>query len=256
MAIDWVTVSAQIVNFLLLVWLLKRFLYQPVLSAMDRREQDIAERLGAALDREQQAEAKIQQYEEKSTALEQSCSEILNAAEAEAGEQKKAMFVAARQQVAASREQWQRQVDEEKQAFLEELRSSAAETIQAIARKALGDLANAGLEEQMVEGFMIQLQTLDKNDRQLLLDAAGPVHILSTFQLDSRLRSRLTRAIQQQLGSKIKVTYGQGQALLCGIELRCGSQRLGWNLADYMQELQVSIHEALRTSQPDNRGEA
>ena len=62
MAIDWMTVSAQIVNFLLLVWLLKRFLYQPVLSAMDRREQDIAERLGAALDREQQAEAKIQQY--------------------------------------------------------------------------------------------------------------------------------------------------------------------------------------------------
>ena len=52
MAIDWVTVSAQIVNFLLLVWLLKRFLYQPVLSAMDRREQDIAERLGAALNRE------------------------------------------------------------------------------------------------------------------------------------------------------------------------------------------------------------
>ena len=256
MAIDWVTVSAQIVNFLLLVWLLKRFLYQPVLSAMDRREQDIAERLGAALNREQQAEAKIQQYEEKSTALEQSCSEILNAAEAEAGQQKKAMFVAARQQVAASREQWQRQVDEERQAFLEELRSSTAETIQAIARKALRDLANAGLEEQIVEGFMTQLQTLNKNDRQLLLDAAGPVHINSTFQLDSRLRSRLTRTIHQQLRSNIKVTYGEGQALLCGIELRCGSRRLGWNLADYMQELQVGIHEALRTSHSENRGEA
>ncbi len=48
MQIDWLTVIAQIVNFLILVWLLKRFLYQPVINAMDQREQRIAERLQKA----------------------------------------------------------------------------------------------------------------------------------------------------------------------------------------------------------------
>ena len=46
MDVDWITVSAQIVNFLILVWLLKRFLYRPVLNAMNRREQRIHQRLG------------------------------------------------------------------------------------------------------------------------------------------------------------------------------------------------------------------
>ena len=48
MLIDWFTVAAQAVNFLILVWLLKRFLYKPILGAMDAREQRIASRLRQA----------------------------------------------------------------------------------------------------------------------------------------------------------------------------------------------------------------
>ena len=44
MLIDWFTVVAEIVNFLILLWLLKRFLYKPVLNAMDKREATIASR--------------------------------------------------------------------------------------------------------------------------------------------------------------------------------------------------------------------
>ena len=44
MQIDWITVAAQIVNFLILVWLLQHFLYGPITRAMQRREQRIAER--------------------------------------------------------------------------------------------------------------------------------------------------------------------------------------------------------------------
>ena len=42
MLIDWFTVGAQVVNFLILVWLLKRFLYRPILDAIDAREKRIA----------------------------------------------------------------------------------------------------------------------------------------------------------------------------------------------------------------------
>ena len=45
MLIDWFTVSAQVVNFLILVWLLKRFLYRPILNAIDAREKRIAKEL-------------------------------------------------------------------------------------------------------------------------------------------------------------------------------------------------------------------
>jgi len=48
MLIDWFTVVAQVVNFLILVWLLKRFLYRPILNAIDAREKRIATKLADA----------------------------------------------------------------------------------------------------------------------------------------------------------------------------------------------------------------
>jgi F-type H+-transporting ATPase subunit b len=48
MLIDWFTVGAQVLNFLILVWLMKRFLYQPILDAIDAREQRIAAELANA----------------------------------------------------------------------------------------------------------------------------------------------------------------------------------------------------------------
>ena len=56
MQIDWFTVVAQIVNFLILVWLLKKFLYGPIIRAMDDRERRIASRLEEANARERQAQ--------------------------------------------------------------------------------------------------------------------------------------------------------------------------------------------------------
>ena len=45
MLIDWFTIIAQALNFLILAWLLKRFLYRPVLNALDEREKLIASEL-------------------------------------------------------------------------------------------------------------------------------------------------------------------------------------------------------------------
>ena len=57
MSIDWVTVAAQAVNFLVLVWLLKRFLYRPILDGIDARERDIEARVTAAATAKAEADA-------------------------------------------------------------------------------------------------------------------------------------------------------------------------------------------------------
>ncbi|MGA2191158.1 MAG: F0F1 ATP synthase subunit B, partial [Steroidobacteraceae bacterium] len=55
MLIDWFTVGAQALNFIILVWLLKRYLYKPILNAIDAREKRIAAESAAAGAREAQA---------------------------------------------------------------------------------------------------------------------------------------------------------------------------------------------------------
>ena len=58
MLIDWFTVTFQIINFLILIALLKRFLYGPILRAMDERETTIAARLFEAATAKSEAETR------------------------------------------------------------------------------------------------------------------------------------------------------------------------------------------------------
>lgn len=255
MQIDWITVSAQVTNFLILVWLLKRFLYQPVISAMDRREQGITARLNEAQQREQQADEKFLQYQDKSDELKRRQDEILATAKEAAEQQKKQLIEEAREAVASSREQWQHQVNQEKEAFLSNLRRQSAGTIQTIARKALRDLADTGLEQQMVQRFIEQMKALEQEARKTLTHSNEPMCIASAFELDSALRARLTRAIHEQIAEHVEVNYQASPQLLCGIELSRGSQRLGWNLANYMETLEAGINQAFSPTPPEPQAE-
>jgi F-type H+-transporting ATPase subunit b len=246
MEIDWITISAQIVNFLILVWLLKHFLYQPVIRAMDRREQRIARRLIEAQEREDKAEASAQQYREKSEELEHSRGEVLANAEQEAERQKRQWLEEAREEVAGTRTDWQRQADREKEEFLAGLRRRSAQAVQAIAGRALADLADADLEQRIVHKFIEQLHALDEETRRALADTDEPVRILSAFALESATRAALTRAIHETLAEGVDVEYAESPELLCGIELTRGGRRLGWNMKAYLDDLADRAEEAFR----------
>lgn len=248
MSIDWITVSAQIINFLILVWLLKRFLYQPVMQAMDRREQRIAEQLDDAQAREHKADEKVRQYEQKARELERKRDDIVAEAQEKAEQQKKQLLEEARHEVAETREHWQKQVQQEKEDFLNDLRQQIAKTIQGIARKALKDLADADLEEQIINSFVSRLKSLEKESRDLMVESSQALsdqaQITSTFELDTAVRKQLTRAIHEHLVDGVEVEYEESPELLCGITLTIGEGQLSWNLADYIQQLSQDVEEA------------
>lgn len=255
MAIDWITVSAQIVNFLILVWLLKHFLYQPVIRAMERREIRITERLNEAQVRESLADEKIRDYQGKSEELGRRRNEILDKARADAEQQKKGMLEEARAEVAETREHWQLQVNQEKEEFLANLRHQAVSTIQNIARKALVNLADAELEERIIHVFLERLKSLDKDERKALSDTAEPMRITTSFEPDPTMRGRLTRAIHEYLAENIEIEYIQSPDLICGIELTGRGRSLRWNLADFTEELTARIDEAFSPTEPVGKEE-
>jgi F-type H+-transporting ATPase subunit b len=255
--VDWITVSAQIVNFLILVWLLKRFLYQPVIRAMDRREQRIAEQLEQARQREHQAQQQQQQYQEKANDLDQQREDILSKAKENAEQQKHELMDQAREEVSDIRKQWQQQVEQEKQAFLKNLRSKSAGAIQAIGRKALSELANVELEEQVISSFLLRLKSLDHNTRkaltQALQESSEPLRIHTAFELDPAVRGRITRAVHEHIVEGIETEYFESEQLLCGIELNAGAQRISWSLADYLDGLGKQVEDAFASTSSSNR---
>ncbi len=71
MLIDGFTVAAQVLNFLILVWLMRRFLYQPVLDAIAAREQKIAAELADAATTRAEAKQQQDEFQQKSQAFDE-----------------------------------------------------------------------------------------------------------------------------------------------------------------------------------------
>ena len=69
MLINWFTVAAQVVNFLILLYLLKRFLYRPILGAMEERERRIASAMEEATKAEEAARQKARPLKDPDRAL-------------------------------------------------------------------------------------------------------------------------------------------------------------------------------------------
>lgn len=101
MLVDWFTLVAQIVNFLILVWLLKRFLYKPVLHAIDEREKRIARELADAAAKQTEARKERDEFQHKNEEFARQRAALLSQAMDEAKTERQRLFEEARQAASA-----------------------------------------------------------------------------------------------------------------------------------------------------------
>ncbi len=154
MLFDWFTVLAQIINFLVLVALMKRFLYGPLIAAIDAREHSIAVRIAEAARKEQEAGIRIEQLANETAETEQEKAAVLAAAQADADRQRGEILARARENVKALEAKWRDELEREKGAFLDEVRRRAAAEILAATRTALRDLACADVQRCAMNAFL------------------------------------------------------------------------------------------------------
>jgi F-type H+-transporting ATPase subunit b len=245
MEIDWLTVSAQIVNFLILVYLLKRFLYQPVLRAMDGRERRISARLDEAARREQEAEGEADTLRARQAELERKKAGLMDEAREQAEAERRHLLEEARAEIEDRRRQWRQEVDTEREAFLKELRDRAAEGVLGVARRVLTELADTRLEQQTLQVFLRRLEGLEPQAREAMAASGEPLRLATAFELDTGARERLNAAVRSQIAPQAEIQYRQAPELGWGLELSAGGQRLSWNLSDYLDDLARNVDSAL-----------
>ena len=96
MLIDWFTVGAQALNFLILVWLMKRFLYKPILHAIDEREKRIAAELANADAKKAEAQKERDEFQHKNEEFDQQRAALLSKATDEAKAERQRLLDEAR----------------------------------------------------------------------------------------------------------------------------------------------------------------
>jgi F-type H+-transporting ATPase subunit b len=254
--IDWFTVIAQLVNFIVLVVILKFLLFDRVVKAMAEREQRIQGRLDEAGQKRQEARESAREYEEKTQALERERRDRLQEARDAAEQRRKELTREAREEADRLRERWQQRVRDEQASFLRDLRRQAGEQVVATTRAALRDLANEDLEGAAVEAFLRALGE-DDETRKALRKASdgGAVTVFTAFDPGEDRKDHILDALGNLLGDGTEVTFDTDDDLVCGLEVRAGGHALGWHVAGYLDRLGEEFRASLNKQQ-ETREEA
>ncbi len=247
--IDWFTVSAQIINFLILVFLMKKFLYGPIIRAMDKREERIAGTLNDAGQKQEEARKEIERYRQKKEDFESQRAGMLAEAKAAAEQQEKELIAMARKKIDDIRARWLEAVSQEKEAFLGNLRKKIALEISAIAGKVFSDLADMSLEEHMLEVFMKKVDAIGREEldqiKTKLKDSGEGVTVSTSFEIPGQKLQEIRETVLRIAGPDSQPEIVLSKDILCGIELRAKGYTLGWNVDAYLKSLEEELGKAL-----------
>ncbi len=250
MLIDWFTVFAQIINFLILVWLLKRFLYRPILNAIDTREKHIALALADADAKKTEAQQERDEFRHKNEAFEQQRAAHVSQMMAQVKQEHQRLLDSARQESDALRIRQQQALVREQHGLNATLSRDVQEEVFAIARKTLSDLAGVTLEERVVDVFLRRLYELNDADmaelKSVFKAATSPLRVRSAFPLSVEQGTRIDTVIKEILGEERKVQFETMPELICGLELSSDGHKLAWSIADYVLSLKRSLDERLK----------
>jgi len=170
MKINWFTVIAQIVNFLILVWLLRRFLYKPILNAIKEREQKIATQLKDSNAKMAQAKKEQDEFKQKNDAFDKQKSGMMAKVASDAETERQKLLEEARNQANAL----SAKIAEASKKSLEQMKNGIIQKTQdevfAISRKTLSDLASAGLEEQSAKIFIARLNEFNTEEKKKFIE--------------------------------------------------------------------------------------
>jgi F-type H+-transporting ATPase subunit b len=240
MQYDWTTFVLEIINFLVLVWLLKHFLYRPVMGAIARRQASVEQSIAEAQTREQEARALKTEYENRLVSWEaekQKAGAALQAElEAEHGRRIYALDAEiqterARRQALAEHQEEERRRAAEEEAVVQGGRFVA---------RLLARLASPEIDARLADLFIEDLQRLPEAQRQALRTAltedSGPaIRVMSAFPLAEERQGAIRRALAELAGRDLPCAFAVDGSLLAGVQASLGSWVLSADLRDELR---------------------
>ncbi len=258
MLIDWFTVGAQALNFLILVWLMRRFLYKPILHAIAEREKRIATELADAAAKKVEATNERDEFQHKNEDFDRDRAALLGKATDEAKAAGQRLAEEARKAADAASAKRQETLRRDARTLEHAITKQAQDAVFAIARKALTDLASASLEERIGEVFTRRLREMNGPDKErfrlALTTNPEPAILRSTFELPSEQRATIQNALNETFSADVRVRFETAPEGVSGIELSASGQKLGWSIADYLASLSKGVADRFKEKKSDKEG--
>ena len=236
MEFSWTTFALEIINFLVLVWILKRFLYKPVTNTLAQRKAAIDASVEQARLLQATAEELNRRYESRMADWEAERGRARAQLSDQIAAERAHLLAELHKSIEAEREKnqalEQRRAAELRQKLAQDARAEAT----AFAAQLLARLAGPALEERVSQIAVEDLPQLPQDQiaalRQACLDGAGPVRVTSVYPLSAETRAKLAAALSTVAGRPVPCEFGQNDELISGLRLSVGPWVLRCSLAD------------------------
>jgi F-type H+-transporting ATPase subunit b len=227
--LEWSTLVFQLLNFFILLFVLGRFLYRPLMDAMQRREQAIVERVREAEERVKRADAERASLAEASRAAHAEAEALLARARGDATQLKEKEHANARQEAARLLEDAKRRIGDEERAAQRRLSAAARSSAVRIAASLIDKVAGRPFHEALVTQLLDSGLGLDSAKAELLRRArnhgAQEVIVESAYPLAAEVASRLEEALAKALdpgGGAVHTTIRVEPTLVAGLRVMVG----------------------------------
>ena len=253
MTFDPFTLIAQIVNFVILLALLRVFLYRPVQRTMQARERRIAQEQASAEEARREARAEAEALRDERNELERKRRARLEEIEEEADSLRERRVEEIEQEAQEAREAHADALRRDLREARERLRRRSAELLVDELRRALSELADASLERQAMRVFRQRLADVEPDTLGALrgrLEGSSAV-IATAFEPSVEAREEATAAVREALEREIDPSFEVDPDLRMGVALRIGGLEVGWSAQGWADELEATFDDVVREVRGD-----
>lgn len=241
MELSWSTFVLEIINFLVLVWILKRFLYKPVLDVISRRHQGIEQTRADADALQAEAKTLQQQYENRLADWNKERQQLRETLTLELEVERKRKLEELQTELDQQREKLRVAEASRQQDTQRKIEQVALNQAAEFAARLLQQIADANTEERLVELVISQLTQLPGERLQSIRNHYGQtpdaIQVVSAFELKAQLRDELEKAIQTLTGQDLPTHYQLNSDLIAGLRITVGAWVLAANLEDELRGL-------------------
>ncbi|GAB3103216.1 hypothetical protein G8770_19985 [Aestuariicella hydrocarbonica] len=237
MELNWTTFALEILNFLVLLWLLKRFLYKPVMGAVEKRRAAIEQDLASANEQKQQAEALLQQQQRQLAEREHEQQQAKLLLQKSIDSERKLRLAALDKELDGERERRKIADQHQRAEALKRLEQQAIEVSAKFCARLLSRFSGAELESLIIQVTCEELNRLPSERKdELKASLAHPgdsVAIRSAYPMCDPQRQRLAQTLSDITGNvDLQLQYIEDAALISGVHILAGPLFIQASLAN------------------------
>lgn len=249
MEINWFDIVAEIINFFILLFILQKLLYKPVLNAMAERQERIQKAQIEADEKMNKAKELINEYDSKIANVEDDKREILDKARQEAQDKREDLLERYKEEAENKRKVYLKEIEDEKEVFIKSLRRNLGESAVKIASYILDTISSKELEEEVFHSFTESLNTLEESiPDENILDGQEDLDIISSRNLSEDEKQTIESILKKQMKDLKDINYEVDESLILGYELSLETYTVHTNIKNYLDSIEEDIIKNLETN--------